>query len=99
MYYPDIENLREFDASGLTISMVTFGLADLFDDDNSSTLMRNLRSKLRYGEHSAENAAFYRNGSGLNKEYYFPILDAQYIDEDGGSLLHIIKECPGTNVA
>lgn len=99
MYYPDIETLHDFDTSGLLISLISLGLADLFDDDNSSTLMRNLRSKLRYGENSTFNAAYYRNGSGLGKENYFPYMDARYVDEDGGPLLHLIKECPGTNVA
>lgn len=99
MYYPDIENLRDFDSSGLPISLSAIGLSDLFDDDNSSTLMRNLQSKLRFGGNSGLYAAHYRNSSGLCKERYFPDLDAEYVDEEGGPLLHLIEECPGMNVA
>lgn len=101
MYYPDIENLRDLDASGLVISLASIALTDLFDDDNNSTIMRNLRGKLRYGENAVaiDDAAYYRNGSGFIKENNFPGLNAKYIDVDGGPLLHLVKECPGRNVA
>ncbi|XP_050450325.1 uncharacterized protein LOC126850903 isoform X2 [Cataglyphis hispanica] len=95
MYYPDINTLRELDASGLVIALASISLTDLFDDDNSSTVMRNLRSKLRYGENAVVNAAYYRNGSGFAKENYFPAFSAQFVDVDGGPLLHLVKECPG----
>ncbi|XP_029680584.1 uncharacterized protein LOC115246109 isoform X2 [Formica exsecta] len=97
MYYPDIENLRDLDASGLVISLASIALTDLFDDDNNSTIMRNLRGKLRYGENAVaiDDAAYYRNGSGFIKENNFPGLNAKYIDVDGGPLLHLVKECPG----
>lgn len=101
MYYPDIENLRDLDASGLLIALASFSLTDLFDDDGNSTLLRNLRGKLRYAinENAVKNAAYYRNGSGFAKENYFPALSEEYVDVDGGPLLHLVKECPGTNVA
>lgn len=99
MYYPDINTLRDLDASGLVIALASSSLTDLFDDDNNSTVMRNLRSKLRYGENAVYNAAYYRNGSGFAKENYFPAVSAQFVDVDGGPLVHLVKECPGRNIA
>lgn len=99
MYYPDIETLQELDASGLLIALASYWpLNDLFDDDGNSTLMRSLRSKIRYGENAVDNAAHYRNGSGFGKERYFPSLSMELSDTDGKPLIHMIKECPGMNV-
>ncbi|XP_029161062.1 uncharacterized protein LOC114932827 [Nylanderia fulva] len=96
MYYPDIDTLRDLDTSGLTIALASRSLNDIFDDDINSTLMRSLRSKLRYGENAVPNAAYYRNGSGLAKGNYFPAFNEQYVDVNGNSLIHLVKECPGT---
>jgi hypothetical protein len=100
MYYPDIDNLHDLDASGLPISLASFNLIDLFDssdDANSAALMKNLRKKLRYGLNSIYNAAYYRNVSGFVREHHYPIIKQELINADGGPLLHLIKECPGIN--
>jgi len=99
MYYPDIDSLRDLDASGLSISLASFNLIDLFgsSDANSAVLMKNLRKKLRYGLNSIYNAAYYRNVSGFVREHHYPIIKQELINADGGPLLHLIKECPSMN--
>ncbi|XP_024869798.1 uncharacterized protein LOC112453325 isoform X2 [Temnothorax curvispinosus] len=101
MYYPDIDNLHDLDASGLPISLTSASLADLFDDDDddddvdSTSLMQSLRKKMQFGTNSISNAAHYRNVSAFARKSYFPIITEELIDTDGGPLLHLVEECPG----
>lgn len=103
MYYPDIDSLRDLDASGLPISLTSVSLADLFDvdrdnnDDNieSTSLMQSLRKKMQFGINPVSIAAHYRNVSAFARESYFPIITEELIDADGGPLLHLVEECPG----
>ncbi|KYM93703.1 hypothetical protein ALC62_15689 [Cyphomyrmex costatus] len=102
MYYPDIKSLHDLDDSGLPISLSSAGLANLFDyDDNDvdSTLMQNLRKKMRFnvtGVNGVISTALYRNTSAFARENYFPVISQELTDADGGPLLYLIKECPGT---
>ncbi|XP_072757068.1 uncharacterized protein [Anoplolepis gracilipes] len=95
MYYPDIDTLRELDASGLPITLSSVSLTDLFDDENNSTLMRSLQSKMRYSARTRNYAAYYRNVSAFGKEKYLPVINQMYYGVDGKPLLHFVKECPG----
>ncbi|EZA50867.1 hypothetical protein DMN91_011411 [Ooceraea biroi] len=97
MYYPDIDSLRDLDASELPILLSSFSLTDLFDssDLKSTACMQNLRKKLRYGLNAVYNAAYSRNVSGFIRELHYPIIRDELIDADGGRLLHLVKECPG----
>lgn len=97
MYYPDIDSLRDLDASELPISLTSASLADLFDDDNihSTSLMQSLRKKMQFGINAVSIAAHYRNVSAFARESYFPIITEELIDVDGGPLLHLVEECPG----
>ncbi|XP_036146728.1 uncharacterized protein LOC105834943 [Monomorium pharaonis] len=101
MYYPDIESLRDLDASELPIFLTSVSLGDLFDnyDDGidliSSKLMQNLRKKMQFGVNAVRNTAHYQNISAFVRKSYFPIINEELIDANGGPLLHLIKECPG----
>lgn len=101
MYYPDIENLHDLDASGLPITWSSGSLTDLFDDNDnddidSTSLMQSLRRKLQFGVNAVNTAARYRNVSAFARKSYFPIVTEELIDADGGPLLHLVEECPGT---
>jgi len=106
MYYPDIDNLRDLDTSGLPIFSTSASLTDLFDDDDnddnynvdSTSLMQSLRKKVQLTSdiNAISSAAHYRNVSAFARESYFPIIAEELIDANGGPLLHLVEECPGT---
>jgi len=99
MYYPDIDSLHDLDVSGLPISLSSASLADLFDNDDNdvdSSLMRNLQKKIQFNENGIISTAHYRNTSAFARESYFPVISEELADADGGPLLHLVKECPGT---
>lgn len=98
MYYPDIDSLRDLDASGLPLIFSSISLIDIFgsaNDTDSSPVMKNLRRKLKYGSHVFEDIASYRNASGFFRWNHMPIFNEEYIDKDGGPILHLVQECPG----
>lgn len=98
MYYNDIDLLKDLDDSGLPISFISFSLTDLFgnnNDNNTTSIMQNLRKKLQYADNGLKKAACYRNVSGLIREHHFPIIMEELTGEDGAELLHLVKECPG----
>lgn len=107
MYYPDIVSLRDLDTSELPIFSTSAGLTNLFDDDDdndddnnvdSTLLMQSLRKKMQLTSdiNVISSAAHYRNVSAFARESYFPIITEELIDADGGPLLHLVEECPGT---
>lgn len=105
MYYPDINSLRDLDASGLPILSTSNNLIDLFDNDNdnddddvdSTSFMQNLRKKMQFTFTNAiRSTAHNRNISALARKSFFPIIAEELIDADGGPLLHLVEECPGT---
>lgn len=102
VYYRDINTLEELDSSGLPLTLTSFSLNDLFGPENNTDLprtMQNLRKKMIYGPDSLQRAACYRNVSGFVKESYYPIIKEEHFDASGGHLVHLINECPGTNIS
>ncbi|XP_011860394.1 PREDICTED: uncharacterized protein LOC105557693 isoform X2 [Vollenhovia emeryi] len=100
MYYPDIDSLRDLDASGLPVLSTSASLGDLFDDNGdvySTSLMRSLRKKMQLTPdvHTLSRVARHRNASAFARESHFPIVIEDLIDADGGPLLHLVEECPG----
>ncbi|KAG5345525.1 GRID2 protein, partial [Acromyrmex charruanus] len=96
MYYPDIDSLHDLDVSGLPISFSSTSLVDLFDNDNNvESTLRNLRKKIQFNENGVISTAHYRNTSAIARERYFPVINEELADANGGPLLHLVKECPG----
>ncbi|XP_076284110.1 uncharacterized protein LOC143210803 [Lasioglossum baleicum] len=97
MFYKDIDSLAELDDSGLPIGFFSFSTTDLFghaDDTDLNPILKRLQKKLVHALDNVEQAALYRNMSGLLREQYYPLVRQSFVDETGTHMLHKVEECP-----
>ncbi|XP_076656803.1 uncharacterized protein LOC143361352 [Halictus rubicundus] len=97
MFYKDIDSLSELDASGLPIGFFSFSTTDLFghaDEPELNPILKRLQKKLVHALDNVEQAALYRNMSGLLREQYYPLVKQNFVDKTGTHMLHKVEECP-----
>ncbi|KOC64815.1 hypothetical protein WH47_00318 [Habropoda laboriosa] len=97
MFYKDINNLAELDASGLPVGFLSYSTVDIFgtrNEPNLSRVSKSLQTKLIHLQRPIEMVAFHRNISGLLREQYFSLMHESLIDATGTHMLHLVTECP-----
>ncbi|XP_043255162.1 uncharacterized protein LOC122398958 [Colletes gigas] len=97
MFYKDIDNMEELEASGLPIGFFSYSVRDVFGSENDpdlSPVLRKLRDRMIYAPNNIEETAFHRNISGLLRDQYCPLIKESLIDKTGAHMLHSVKECP-----
>lgn len=101
MRYREMSNLKEVDKSGIEIGTTSPNLQDVFgleeipdDSDEVRSLRRKFKVTTYKNVSTIERTAHQRSIASLSRENSFRVIRHRYVDADGDSLLHLVRDCP-----